>query len=237
MKRKNYVFILIIISLGLGLGLNTERLRPYFLDNIFFNFIYLLLGLSVLIILIKNLLPNLYQRTVLEQGIKIVYFIFFFPLVIFPIFRCYFRVPYLFCHLCPSRCAWGWLRLYIIPTALLLNIDKRYWCFKLCPLGTVQDIQNRAVKKKIKFNKNWFYIGYLPLILTVIFYVLIFPEYSVSFYNYMLKGIYAFSLGVFITVLAAFILAFLIPRFFCNIFCPVGCFSRFLLKVYGNKKS
>lgn len=59
--------------------------------------------------------------------------------VLLPLVRCYFFVPWLFCHVCPRRCVFGLLRPYLIPAALLANTFGRRWCSQSCPLGVGQD--------------------------------------------------------------------------------------------------
>lgn len=60
------------------------------------------------------------------------------PAVAFPVARCFFAVPFLFCHACPRPCAFGWLRPWAVPVALAANLFDGRFCQRACPLGTVQ---------------------------------------------------------------------------------------------------
>jgi hypothetical protein len=60
------------------------------------------------------------------------------PAAAFPAARCYFVVPFLFCHACPRPCVFGWLRPWAVPVALAANLFDGRFCQRVCPLGTVQ---------------------------------------------------------------------------------------------------
>jgi spermidine synthase len=60
------------------------------------------------------------------------------PAAAFPAARCYFAVPFLFCHVCPRPCVFGWLRPWAVPVALAANLFDGRFCQRVCPLGTVQ---------------------------------------------------------------------------------------------------
>ena len=150
------------------------------------------------------------------------------------LFRCYFKVPYIFCRACPRKCPWGELRPFIIPSFLLLNLDKRFWCFKLCPFGTLQDYQSKISNKRINLPRWLRNIRYLILLFVIIVVlVLIFNE---TFYLLFFNGNYNVSLIVLSIAIIIFILAFFIPRFWCNYFCPIGSFSDLVLKLENKFK-
>lgn len=60
------------------------------------------------------------------------------PAAAFPEARCYFAIPFLFCHTCPRPCVFGWLRPWAVPVALAANLFDNRFCQRVCPLGTVQ---------------------------------------------------------------------------------------------------
>ncbi len=60
------------------------------------------------------------------------------PASAFPVGRCFFQVPFLFCHVCPRPCAFGWIRPYAVPAALVANAFDRRFCERVCPVGTAQ---------------------------------------------------------------------------------------------------
>ena len=92
--------------------------------------------------------------------------------IFFPIFRCYFKIPYLFCHVCPRQCAFGYLRPYLVPAALLMNIEKRFWCFHCCPIGPSFDCQARVSSKPLRLPR---FVKTLP-ILVLIFWIGVYPQ-------------------------------------------------------------
>ena len=67
--------------------------------------------------------PNYYlnyaQKYKKENLLKIIYGILFLPVAFFPMLRCYFKVPYIFCKVCPRKCPWG--ELYTIIQNNLVN--------------------------------------------------------------------------------------------------------------------
>ena len=89
-------------------------------------------------------LSKLFRKTEIKNPfLKIIYFILFLPIAAIPFIKCYFKIPFIFCKACPRKCVFGELRPFIIPSFLLLNLDKRFWCYKLCPCGILQDYQTK----------------------------------------------------------------------------------------------
>lgn len=165
-----------------------------------------------------------------------VLFILFLPFVLFPVLFCYFKVPYLFCHVCPRRCIFGYIREYIVPFTLIVNIDKRFWCYNWCPVGKIHDSQI-VLQKKFHIKASLLYLRLFMLVLIIVSYF--FMLYSATtqsltgstFYIYMFKNTYTFSAYVFATTTIIFMLGFFIHRFFCNALCPVGVISDVVLKI------
>ena len=97
-------------------------------------------------------------------------YVVFLPLAIIPLFRCWFKVPYIFCNACPAKCPWGSTRRFFIPVFLGINLNRRSWCFLHCPFGKMQDLQCLLSKKRIKVP-NWLKITkYIFLIYSFIIY-------------------------------------------------------------------
>jgi polyferredoxin len=196
----------------------------------FYSYFYIIYGLLIIgfIFLILNRLGYLDYIT---KYLKYPYYLIFLPVAIFPVIRCYFRVPYIFCAACPKKCPWGELRPVIIPAFLLQNIYRRFWCFKLCPLGTLQDWQFKVSPKKISLPgwTRWIryaILAFVIFVVTMIFIGINDPTDGPFFIN-------SYD-AVWITVIifaAIFLLAFMIPRFWCNYFCPIGSFSDIVLKI------
>jgi spermidine synthase len=165
---------------------------------------------------------------------------FAFALVVFfPVFRCYFKIPYLFCHVCPRQCVFGYLRPYLVPAALIMNLDKRFWCFHCCPIGTLHDCQARVAFRPAVLPK---FIKVLPLAVLAFTAFAYFrlsadqtqPEAAArDWYTFFFMNVYT-SFGIVIAVAALLILTtFKLRRPFCELLCPVGTLSGLLLKIEG----
>jgi polyferredoxin len=230
-------FILFTLLLGfLILSLNGKiyhlTFRPIYIISIFsvliLSLFFILFSKIGLIIKIKKKIP------------KPLYFVILAPLVFYPIFRCFFRIPFIFCHVCPRKCIFGYLRPYTVPAVLLLNLDKRRWCYDLCPCGMLQDSAYKVKCKKIKLPKFFSYFKYIFLLVIIFLFFMILvdkPQPDLAgggFFNYFFKGMFSFSLTILIAFIVIFLLSSFIYRLWCNYFCPIGTVSGLILKV-GNK--
>jgi len=223
--------LIIIIALGyFVLQRQVRRNLSFFWSNSYYYLIYFLLIIAFIVLFLK-----LFKKiNIKNDTLKVIYGLLFLPAAIIPLFRCYFKIPYIFCKACPRKCPWGELRPIIIPSFLLLNLDRRFWCFRLCPFGTMQDYQSRISKIRIKLPKWLFYFRYLFLLFTIT--VILLVIFNQNFYLLFFKGDFHFVLGTFVAALIIFILAFFIPRFWCNYFCPIGSFGDLALKVENKIK-
>lgn len=205
-----------------------NKLLNLFLNSSYFLIVYITLIMAFILILSK-----LFRKTeIKEYPLRIVYLITFLPAATIPIIKCYFKIPYIFCKACPRKCVFGELRPIIIPAFLFLNLDKRFWCYKLCPCGTIQDYQAKLSKKRIRLPKSFIYFRYLFLLFTTIAaLLLIFNE---KFKNPFFIGAYNIIPTTLIAASIIFILCFFIPRFWCNYFCPIGSFGDLAIKT-GNR--
>jgi spermidine synthase len=183
------------------------------------------------------------DRRIFEQTrlgiLRWVTFFSFGLVAFFPIFRCYFKVPYLFCHVCPRQCVFGYMRSYLVPAALIMNLDKRYWCFNCCPLGTLFDCQARVA------GKPWHLPGWLKAVPILILVFTVFSYFKVSsdlarptetfvdWYTGLFKNSYSPTILVVLIAILLLVLAFRIRRSFCEMLCPIGTLSNLLLKLEG----
>ena len=164
-------------------------------------------------------------------------FLFFSLVVFFPLFRCYFKIPYLFCHVCPRQCIFGYVRPYLVPAALIMNLEKRHWCLNCCPLGTMFDCQAQA------FGFNW----RLPKILskTLGIFVLAFTAYSyfkvktdfqhggatiADWYTVLFNNQFIPVFIVLFITAIILVLSFPVRRPFCDSICPIGTLSDLLFQ-------
>ena len=186
----------------------------------------LLLGVVVVSAFCFLILRRFIRLNLPQRILKIVYGIIFLPLVLLPAFKCCFKVPYIFCRACPSKCPWGISRTFIFGSFLTLNLFGRFWCFSMCPFGTCQEYQARASKKNFQLLHNPHILSYPVLVLTGWMYSLTLLGSSLVAY---------FEIGYYVlvgtTVLAAtliFTTAFFVPRFWCRYLCPVGAIAELL---------
>ena len=163
-------------------------------------------------------------------------FLAFSLAVFYPVFRCYFKIPYLFCHACPRLCIFGYMRPYLVPAALIMNLEKRKWCFTSCPIGTISDCQARTTGRTIRLPAV---IRILPLTIlafTAISYFKVktdldFPGQSTTdWYMLFYNNIFATSVTVIVITIGLIILGFFIRRSFCELLCPVGTLSDLVLR-------
>jgi polyferredoxin len=233
--KKNFLILSagILLAAFLTLLMLQKKVRQtlsFMWSNAYYYPIY-----GALVLAFIYLFARLMQKASFKENtIKFVYGILFLPLALFPLVRCYFNIPYIFCRACPRKCPWGDLRPIIIPSFVFMNLDKRFWCFKLCPFGTFQDYQTRVSKKRILLPAWLLKFRYLFLIFTVFVTVVLIlnPDFGLRFF----VGDYPVVLGTAIVALLIFFLAFLIPRFWCNYFCPIGSFGDLAIKLQNKIK-
>lgn len=169
---------------------------------------------------------------------RMVCFLAFGLTIFFPIFRCYFKIPYLFCHVCPRRCVFGFFRPYLIPAALIMNLQRRFWCFQACPLGTLLDTQAKIGAKPLNISKVFTLLPLAILGFTAYSYFRIqedlnrMPDSSTTdWYTLFFNNAFIPSATVIIVAVILVIGALVIRRSFCDYLCPVGTVSRIIGKV------
>lgn len=231
MKRHSVyliIFSLIFAFFG-GLYLYAEN---FFIKNFivypYYGYIVILfffIGLFIVLFRHISFLKNHTQ--------KIISFIIFAPLVIFPIFRCFFTIPYTFCRVCPRQCPFGQVRNVAVPGVLLMNLDNRYWCYRYCPFGTFQDYLYMIKSKKVALPSIFSYAGYIVLAVFTTFYFVAITSKAVSgdFYHYFFKNSFSFSIPIFVVFLLIALVSVFVHRTFCNHICPIGTVSESILKV------
>ncbi|MFH0984080.1 MAG: 4Fe-4S binding protein [Candidatus Omnitrophota bacterium] len=196
-----------------------------------------LMSLKILLIVAAALwiLKWVKHKVLPERWLKWVYGILFLPVLLLPIFRCYFKVPYIFCRVCPHKCPWGILRSFAFPAFLFLNLSNKSWCTVLCPFGTFQECQAQVSPKRLKLPSWASLSAYFFLFLAAGLYLLTLVDASwVEFFE---GGHYSWmevTVGVALLILGV---AFFIPKFGCRYFCPVGTIDRMVtdLRCVPNK--
>ncbi len=222
--------------LGLGtawfaLPGNEGGLLGFLWSPVFLNTVRIFCVIALILLVISRLT----QRPLPQAVLKWIFGILFLPLVLLPVFRCYFKVPYVFCRACPQPCPWGLCRTFIFNSFLLLNLSGRFWCANLCPIGTYQEGQTHLSKKYLKIFSWLFFSSYIILLLVAGMYLLtLFGSPWVAKFE---AGRYAWGTTAVITFLAVFVLSFFVPKFGCRYICPVGAIAELTTSLRPSKKS
>ena len=185
---------------------------------------------------IDRMEPASFQTTRIKL-LRWINFLAFSLVIFFPVFRCYFKIPYLFCHVCPRQCVFGYLRPYLIPSALIMNLEKRHWCIKCCPLGTMFDCQAQSFGSSHRLPKLPAKIlGALVLAFTAYSYFRVKADFLLGstdtsdWYTVLFTNQYSPVPVVLLITAILLILSFPFRRPFCDSICPVGALSGFLLR-------
>lgn len=188
-------------------------------------------------ILFAILLSTGWVRVVFTNWLKLTQFLLVSLVAFYPVFRCFFKIPYLFCHVCPRQCVFGMYRKYIILASTITNAGNWPFCHMTCPIGIMYDSQPLS-ERRISYSviKKFHLIRYVILILVPFVYLKAkFDEASLTpplldIYTFMFKNEFSVSIPI-ISISAFFILGgFVIPRFFCNLLCPVGAIKKLIEK-------
>ncbi|MEW6073334.1 MAG: 4Fe-4S binding protein [Planctomycetota bacterium] len=153
----------------------------------------------------------------------------------YPVFRCYFTVPYLFCHVCPRQCVFGYLRPYLVPAALLMNLERRFWCHRACPIGTLGIAQGRVCRRSRRWPAAVQILSIAILIFTAVSYFEIRSDYAVQpdvegdWYTFFYTNVFAASATVIAVAAGVVLLTLRWRRTFCEALCPIGRFSELVL--------
>ncbi len=235
-NKKSIIIFCILSFLGFCLALlaylgNSIAYLDFLWSYQFRLLIYLACAVA-LFILVFQLFT---RRLLLQKALKLVYGIIFLPLLLLPIFRCYFKVPYVFCDVCPGQCPWGISRTFIFNAALIFNLSGKFWCVNLCPFGTLQEGQTQISKRNFLLPSWVNLLSYLTLFLFIGMYCLAFIG-SAALTSFEI-GRYGWVAITASAALLIIIISFLISRFWCRFLCPVGTiakmtssFSRFIQK-------
>lgn len=165
------------------------------------------------------------------KKIKAISLLILGPLFSYRFFLCPFRMPYLYCFICPIRCVWYRIRGWVLLLALGLNIRRGLFCNQLCPFGTIQVLLSKIVCKKIQMPKLIPSFKYIGLVLILL--IIMFTKTPVAF-GYKFIGLLSSQilitkmkwllLGIF---LLGMVLSIFSYRFFCFSLCPFRALSIF----------
>ena len=130
---------------------------------------------------------------------------------------CPFRLPYLYCFICPRPCHWHKLRGVVLLVALALNLRKYSFCNYLCPFGAVQKLLFMIKGKKVRLAPGFKYIKFVSLILLALVIWLTRQEILLAIKVRTLLWL-AFLIGI-----SAACFSY---RFFCFHLCPVNTLGK-----------
>ncbi|MBF0104961.1 MAG: 4Fe-4S binding protein [Deltaproteobacteria bacterium] len=176
-----------------------------------------------------------FERTRITP-LRWVYYLGLALIAFFPVLRCYFKIPYLFCHVCPRKCAFGFFRPYLVPAILLMNLENKMFCHKVCPFGTMYHCQTLSGGSA---GKPWRVINVIPyavLIFTLAAYFMIEKDFGSAgftandWYNYFFNNAFDVSLTVIGIAVVLILLGYRFRRSFCRLMCPLGICSDLILK-------
>jgi spermidine synthase len=162
-------------------------------------------------------------------------FLALLPVAALPLGRCYFSVPYLFCHVCPRPCVFGVVRPYVMTAALVANLGDQRFCQRACPLGLAQAAAGATSSRRpLRFRRFAWGVRLLVLALVAYLYFGIEPGHgdpeADGLFPWFYLNRYASSPWVLGATALAVIASFSFHRPFCENACPIGATSDLLLR-------
>ncbi len=163
-------------------------------------------------------------KSSINKIVRIISLLALTPLLSYPLLWCPYRLPYLYCLICPLRCGWGRMRGFIILGILLLNLRRDLYCSLLCPGGIIQDLQHKVRLKKFKLPKWTIHLKYiiLGLFIVIILGCVRYPSLLIL------------RRWILYLICLAFLISFFSHRFWCSNFCPVRVLS-YIIRIIRRK--
>lgn len=163
---------------------------------------------------------------------KLIYLLIFGPYFFYPFSICPFKLPYLYCLVCPTRCFWHHVRGFVLLGIVGLSIYKDYFCSKVCPFGTIQQILFKTGFKKILLPKKLVYLKHVFLVLvTYIIVATKLPELQTVSIAVKLRT------PLFTIFILSLVFSLFNYRFFCNHICPIKALNVLVHKVKKTMKT
>ena len=182
------------------------------------------------IILFGLLVLKWFNKKLLSRDwLKLICGIIFLPVLLLPIFRCYFKVPYVFCRSCPDRCPWGISRTFFFSTFVGLNFSDKFWCRFFCPFGTFQECQTQISNKHFKPFSWLVSSSYVILSLVAGMYFLTF--FGLPWVGFFEVGGYVWAVMSVVVAILIITAAFFVPKLWCRYICPVGTIAELSSKL------
>ena len=117
---------------------------------------------------------------------------------------------------------------YLVPAALIMNLERRFWCYSACPVGTLFDCQGRVSRSSRYGVRVLRTVSVAVLTFTAVAYFKIMwdleaqPTVGQDWYNFFYKNVFAVSGGVIAVAVGLIVLGHRLRRPFCEALCPVG---------------
>lgn len=153
------------------------------------------------------------------------------PVSALPLARCYFRVPYVFCHACPRPCTFGLVRPYVVAGALLSNVGDRRFCERTCPIGLAQIAASRAATStplrlgRLASAVRWVLLAGVAVSYFAVRGISRATAEPGSLFAWAYRNAYSLSLATLLSAAALVALSFRVRRPFCSAMCPIGAIS------------
>lgn len=196
-----------------------KDILSFFWNRSFLLLVKIVSGVAFFLLFLRWLGRKLPQKV-----LKWIYGVIFLPVLVLPVFSCYFKIPYVFCRVCPNRCPWGLLRTFVFSSFILLNLSGKFWCSALCPFGTLQESQAGFSKRSFKLPAWAVALSYSVLFTIAGMYLLtLVGSRWTGFFD---LGRYGWVGGTALATLGIFIVSFFIPKFWCRFLCPVGAIAE-----------
>ena len=235
-NKRNSLIILSLFGVAaiyLAITLYSDRSLPalYF----FWKPAFLLFIKVSCVVLFVLLAFKLYSRNFFFlPWLKLIGGVIFLPVLLFPVFRCYFKVPYVFCRACYDKCPWGLSRTVLLSTFITLNLSGRFWCTAVCPFGSLQESLAQFSNARPRLGRALSVSAYIVLFIIAWLYIMTLRGSSLNFFE---AGLYAWSTVSAVTAGAIVITAGFIVRFWCRSFCPVGTLAQTIENIRSFSKS
>ena len=162
---------------------------------------------------------------------RLVELVVLLPLGALPLARCYFKVPFLFCHTCPRPCTFGLLRPYLVPAALIANLDDHRFCEKACPFGQAQRACERSRERRLRsLGRFGWGLRLVVLAAVAMLYPIVLQDRRESsdgsgVFSWLYANAYAESAVVLAVAGLLLMASFFVHRPFCDALCPIGAVS------------
>jgi polyferredoxin len=175
------------------------------------------------------ILKWLSKKLLLRDWLKLIGGIIFLPVLLLPVLRCYFKVPYVFCRSCPDKCPWGISRTFFFSTFVGINLSGRFWCTTFCPFGTFQECQTQISNKHFKPFWKLGVSSYVILFLVTGMYFLTF--FGLQWVGLFELGEYTWAVVSVSAAVLIIVLAFFVTKPWCRYICPIGTIAELTFRV------